>query len=118
MSTTPDLCLGIASGKPGGDLILRVFQRYFAKLCTALSTEPNQMAREMFSEGLISEETMRRVVEMREPSTDKAGVLVQAIGNRIAVEGNSKAMKAFCELLKGRPEVRRIAARIKARLGE
>ena len=113
-----DLCSCIASAKPVGNLTLRVFQRYFAKLCTALSTEPNQMAREMFSEGLIGEETMRRVVEMRESSTDKAGVLVQAIGNRIAAEGNSKPLKAFCELLKGRPEVGRIAARMKARLGE
>ena len=114
----PDLCSCIASGKPVGDFTLRVFQRYFAKLCTALSTEPNQMAREMFSEGLISEDTMRRVVEMREPSTDKAGVLVQTIRNRIAAEDNSKSMKAFCELLKGRPEVGRIAARMEARLGE
>ena len=113
-----DPCLCIASGKRVGDLTLRVLQRYFAKLCTSLSTEPNQMAREMFSEGLISEDTMRRVVEMREPSTDKAGVLVQAIRNRIAAEGNSKPLKAFCELPKGRPEVGRIAARMKARLGE
>ena len=114
----PDLCLCIASAKRVGNLTLRVFQRYFAELCTALSKEPNQMAREMFSKELISEETMRRVVEMREPSTDKAGVLVQTIQDLIKVKGNSKPLKAFCELLKRRPEAGNLAARVKARLGE
>ena len=76
------------------------------------------MAREMFSKGLISEETRRRVVEMRDPSLDKADVLVQAIGDLIAVEGNSRPLKNFCELLKRRPEVGSIAARMKARLGK
>ena len=114
----PDLCLCISSAKPVGNLTLRVFQRYFAELCTALSREPNQMSREMFSKELICEETMRRVVEMREFSTDKAGVLVQAIRDLIKVKGNSEPLKAFCELLKGRPEAGNIAARMKARLGE
>ena len=76
------------------------------------------MAREMFSKELITKETMRRVVEMRDPFLDKAGVLVDVIQDQIAVEGNSRPMKGFLELLKRRPEVGRIAARMKARLGE
>ena len=76
------------------------------------------MACEMFSKELIAEETMRRVVEMRDPFLDKAGVLVEAIQNRITVDGNSRSLKAFCEVLKRRPEVSSIATRMKARLGK
>ena len=111
-------CLCIILAKPVGNLTLRVFQRYFAELCTVLSREPHQMAREMFSKELITKETMRVVVEMRDSFLDKAGVLVEAIQDRVAVEGNSRVLTALCELLKGRPDVDRIAARMKARLGE
>ena len=55
---------------------------------------------------------------MRDPSLDKADVLVQAIEDLIAVEGNSRPLKAFSELLKRRPEAGSIAARMKSRLGE
>ena len=76
------------------------------------------MAREAFGKELVSGETMRRVVEMRDPSLDKAGVLVQAIMDRIDVEKSTKTFMAFCELLKRRPVAGSIAARMKARLGE
>ena len=108
----------LSLAKPVGNLGLRVFQRYYAELCTALSVEPHQMAREMFSKELISEETMRRVVEMRDPFLDKAGVLVQVIQNRIAAENSSETFMAFYQLLKRRPVAGSIAARMKARLGE
>ena len=76
------------------------------------------MAHEMFSKELITKDTMRTVVKMQDPFLDKAGVLVEAIQDQIAVEGNSRPLKAFCELLKRHPEVGNIAARMKARLGE
>ena len=95
-----------------------MFQRYFAELCNALSEDPHQIAREMFSRELISEETKRRVVEMRDPFLDKADVLVQAIQNRIAAENCSKSLLTFRQLLKRRARVGSIAARMKARLGE
>ena len=113
-----DLCLCITLAKPVSNLTLHVFQHYFAELCTVLSREPHQMAREMFSKELITKETMRKVVKMRDPFLDKAGVLVDAIQDRIAEEGNSRPLKAFCELLNRHPEVGRIATRMKARLGE
>ena len=113
-----EVCSQSISVKPVGNLSLRVFERYFADLCTALSEEPHQIAREMFSKKLIGEETMRRVVETRDPFLDKAGVLVQAIRNRIASESSSKTLMSFCQLLKRRPVMGSIAARMNARLGE
>ena len=76
------------------------------------------MAHEMLSKELISEETMRRVVEMRDPFLDKASVLVQSIQNQIAMENGSKTLMAFCQLLKRHPVLGSIATRMKARLGE
>ena len=76
------------------------------------------MAREMYAKELISEETKRRVVEMRDPFLDKADVLVQAIQNRIVTEKSSKTLMAFCQLLKRRSVAGSIAARMKATLGE
>ena len=104
--------------KPVHSLALRVFQRYYAELCTSLSEDPHQIAREMFSKELIGEETMRRVVEMPAPFLDKAGVLVQAIQNRIASENSSNTLMVFCQVLKRRPVAGSVAARMKARLGE
>ena len=99
-------------------LALRVFRHYYSDLCTALSEDPHQIAREMFSKGLIAEETMRRAVEMPVPFLDKAGILVQAIQNLIAAQSSSKALFTFCQLLKRRPVAESVAARMKARLGE
>ena len=112
------VCLCLISAKPVGNLTLCVFQRYYAELCSALSAEPHQMAREMYSKELISEEMMRRVVKMRDPFLDKADVLVQMIQNRIAAENSSKTLMSFCQLLKRRPVLGSIAVRMKARLGE
>ena len=49
---------------------------------------------------------------------DKAGILVDALESRIAVENSSKSLLAFCRLLEKRPGIGSIAGRIKARLGE
>ena len=110
------MCL--ISAKPVGNLALRVFQHYYAELCAALSVEPHQMARIMFSKELISEETKRRVVEMRDPYLDKADVLVQAIYKRIEAENSSKILMSFCQLLKRHPVLGSIVGRMKVRLGE
>ena len=104
--------------KPVHSLAQRVFQPYYAKLCVALSEDPNQIAREMYSKELIGEETMRKVVEMPTPLLDKAGVLVQAIQNQIAVENGSSTLMALCQLLKRHPAAGSVVARMKARLGE
>ena len=95
-----------------------MFDRYYAELCTALSEGSHQIAREMFSQNLISHVTMRRAVELQLVGEEKADVLVHAIRNRIAAENNSKTLFAFCELLKRRPVAGSVAARMKARLGE
>ena len=104
------------SAKPVGTLDLRVIQHYYFELCEALSSDPHQMALEMYSRELISRDEKRKVIEGRGAGLERAEILVQAIERRLVTDNNRTALTTFCQLLEKRPTLGNITARMKARL--
>ena len=97
-----------------------MFRRYYAELCQALSNEMPQIATEMYSKFLISKATKEGVIHRSgQTPFDRATELVDAIESKIAIENGSKSLRGFIALLmKRRGALGKIAARMKARLGE
>ena len=105
--------------KPVHNLALRVFRRYYAELCEALSSSPKEVAMVLFSNGLMTREERSQVEEvMVLTKLEKASILVQAVERRIVAENSSAPLKKFCQVLKRRHGVGSIVSRIKFRLGE
>ena len=109
------------SAKPVHNLALRVLQSYYAELCEGLSSDPHQMARDLYTKGFIGVTDRNKVLEaqgLHVTSFDKATILVTAVERMIATDNRTKPLIDFCRLLERRPVVGRISARMKARLGE
>ena len=118
------LLLSFNAAEPIQELALKVFQHYYAELCEALSSDPHQIAREMFSAMLISQQTRTQVLMMRGLTRGltsckwQADILIDAIGAKIATENSFEPLLVFCKVMKKYPAVKSIAARLKARIGE
>ena len=111
-------CLFCLLAKPVHNLALRVFQRYYAELCEALSSSPEEVAAVLYSNRMI---TMQERIQVEEvlglTDFDKADILMQAIERKLVAENSSAPLKKFCQVLRRR-RMGSIVSRIKFRLGE
>ena len=105
--------------KPVRNLALRVLRRYYAELCEALSSCPEEVAALLYSNDLVTRQERNQVEELLGLTKfDKADILVQAVERKI-VDGNSSApLKKFCCVLRRRHGVGSIVSRMKCRLSE
>ena len=109
------------SAKPSGNMALRVLQPFYFELCEALSSDPHQMALEMYSRALISRDEKSMVVECQAAlvtRVQRAEILVRAVEGKLVAENNWKDLTIFFQLLEKRPTLRNIAARMKAKLSK
>ena len=105
--------------KPVHNLAPRVFQRYYAELCEALSSCPEEVATVLYSNELVTKEERSRAVDVLGLTPfRKAEILVQAVEKRIVADSSSAPLKKFCQVLRRRHGVRSIVVRIKLRLGD
>ena len=112
-------CLFCLLAKPVHNLALRVFERYYAELCEALSSSPKEVAAVLFSNGLVTRQERSQVEEVLGLTKfDKAAILVQAVERKIVAENSSAPLKKFCQVLRRRHGVGSIVSRMKCRLGE
>ena len=103
--------------KPVHNLALRVFRRYYAELCEALSSSPEEVAGVLYSNELVTRQEKSEAVAGRTPY-GKADVLLQAVEGRIVADCSSAPLKKFCQVLRRRHGVGSIVSRMKFRLGE
>ena len=116
---TSKSCLFCLPAKPVHNLALRVFQRHYDKLCEALSSDPEKVAADLYSNGLVTRQERSQVEEVLGLTKfEKASILVQAVERKIVAEESSVPMKNFCRVLRRRHGVGSIISRMKFRLGE
>ena len=112
-------CLFCLLAKPVHNLAQRVFQRYYAELCEALSSNPEEVAAVLYSNELVTRQERSQGVDIAGVTPfRKAENLVQAIERRIVAENSSATLKKFCHVLRRRHGVDSIVSRMKLRLGE
>ena len=105
--------------KPVHNLALRVFQRYYAELCQALSSCPEELATVLYSNELVTRQERSQAVDVSGLTPfRKAEMLVQAVEGRIVVDNSSAPLKKFCQVLRRRHGVGSIVSRMKFRLCE
>ena len=105
--------------KPVHNLALRVFERYYAELCEALSSSPKEVAVVLFSNGLVTRQEKSHVEEFLVLTKfEKASILAQAVERRIVTDSSSALLKKFCQVLRRHNGVGSIISRMKCRLGE
>ena len=105
--------------KPVHNLPLRVFQRYYAELCEALSSSPEEVAAVLYSNELVTRQERSQAVDIAGVTPfRKAENLVQAIERRIVADNSSATLKKICHVLKRRHGVGSIVSRMKFWLGE
>ena len=113
------VCLFRFLAKPVHNLALRVFQRYYEKLCEAMSSCPEEMAAVLYSNELVTREERSQVEEVLGLTKfEKASILVQAIERKIVAENSSAPIKKLCQVLRRHLGVSSIVSRMKFRLGE
>ena len=105
--------------KPVHNLALRVFQRYYAELCQALSSCPEEVAAILYSYELVTRQERSQAVDVLGLTPfRKADILVQAVEKRIVAENSSAPLRKFCQVLRRCHGVGSIVSRMKFRLGE
>ena len=98
-------CLFCSLAKPVRNLALRVFQQYYAELCEALSSSPEEVA-------AVLREERSQVEEILGPTKfEKASMLVQAVERKIAADNSSAPLKKFCQVLRRRHGMASIVSR-------
>ena len=105
--------------KPVHNLALRVFQRYYAELCEALSSSPEEVAAVLYSSELVTRQERSQAVDVGGLTPfRKADTLVQAVERKLVAENSFGPLKKFCHVLRTRHGVGSIVSRMKSRLGE
>ena len=100
------------------NLVLRVFQRYYAELSRALSSCPEEMAADLYSVELVTMQERREAVDtLGITPFKKAETVLQAVERRIIAEKSPAPLKKFCQVLDKRQDVGSIVSRMKSRLG-
>ena len=90
-------CLFCLLAKPVHNLALRVFRRYYAELCQALSSCPEEVAAVLYSNELVTRQERNQVEEVLGLTKfDKADILVQAVERKIVAGNSSAPLKKFC----------------------
>ena len=105
--------------KPVHNLALRVFERYYAELCEAFSSCPEEVAAVLYSNGLVTRHERSQINEVPGLTKfDKASILVQTVEGKIVAENSSAPLKKFCHVLRRHHGVSSIVLKMKCRLGE
>ena len=105
--------------KPIHNLTLRVFQRYYAELCEALSSSPEEVAAVLYSNELVTRQERSQAVDVAGLTPfRKADMLVQAVERKLVAENSSDLLKKFCHVLRRHHGVGSIVSRMKSQLGE
>ena len=109
----------VVPGKPVGNLALRMFQRYFARMANALEECPGVVANDLYSNHLIARETVNKVhFTLGLTPHDKATILLMAVEPSIADSKSDKALRQLCEILSKHPNMERISNCIMKRYGK
>ena len=96
-----------------------MYQRYYADLCQALSSAPEEVAAVLYSNELVSRQERSQAVDV--PGLTpfrKAEMLVQSVEGRIVSNNSSAPLKKFFRVLRRHHGVGSIVSRMKFRLGE
>ena len=113
------VCPSCLLAKPVHNLAARVFQRYYAELCEALSSDPEKVVVTLYSNGLVTRQERSQVEEVTVLTKfNKAAILVHAVERNIVAENSSAPLKKFCQLLKTHHGVGSIVSRMKFELGK
>ena len=109
----------IVPAKPVGNLSLRMFQRYFARMANALKECPGVVANDLYSNHLIARETVDKVhLTLGLTPHDKATILLMAVEPGIADSKSDKALRKLCGILAKHPNMRKLSNHIMKRYGK
>ena len=108
----------IVPAKPVGNLSLRVFQRYFARMADALKECPGVVANDLYSNHLIARETVDKMHLTSLTPHEKATILLMAVEPKIAECKSDKALRKLCGILAKYPNMRKLSHLIIKRYGE
>ena len=112
-------CLFCSLAKPVHNLALRVFQRYYAELCEALSNSPEEVAAVLYSNELVTRQEKSLAVDVAGLTPfRKTDILLQAIERKLLAENSSAPLRKFCQVLRRCHGVGSIVSRMKFCLGE
>ena len=117
MGVTIDLLT--VPAKPVGNLSLRMFQRYFARMANALKECPGAVANDLYSNQLISRETVDKVnLTLGLTPLEKATILLMAVEPAIADAKSDKALKKLCGVLAKHPNMKWLSNHMMKRYSE
>ena len=109
----------IVPAKPVGNLSLRMFQRYFARMADALKECPGVVANDLYSNHLITRETVDKVhLTLGLTPHEKATILLMAVEPAMADSKSDKALRKLCGILAKHPNMKRLSNHIMKRYGE
>ena len=118
-STTSCCLVVVFAAKPVGNLPLRVFQRYFARMADAVRECPGAVANELFSKRLIARETLERVQStLGLAPHDKASILLMAVEPMVAGSKGEKVLRKLCGILASKANVTELPKRMMAKYGK
>ena len=119
------ICVGVTlqifvvPAKPVGNLALRMFQRYFARMANALKECPGVVASDLYSKHLIARETVEKVhFTSGLTPHDKAIILLMAVEPSIADSKSDKALKKLCGILSKHPNMKKLSNQIMKSYGK
>ena len=101
------------------DIAKRVFRHYFAQVSEAIQSSTDQLAREFYSNKLISLEVMNDVLTTPGlSSTRKSSSLMCSVGKMIDTASNQKPFVSFCRIMKCCRELESLASKMTERFGK
>ena len=108
----------IVPAKPVGNLALRMFQRYIARMADALKECPEVVANDLYSSHLIARETVDKMLLTCFTPHHKATILLMAVQPKVDECKSDKALRKLCEILAKYPNMKRLSSHIMKRYGE
>ena len=109
----------VVPAKPLGNLPLRVFQRYFARMADACKECPGAVANELYSNHLITGETVDKVhFSSGLTPNDKATALLRAVEPKLTDREGHKTLRKLCGLLAKHPTMKKLSSQIMKEYGK
>ena len=108
----------IVPAKPVGNLPLRVFQRYFARIADALKECPGEVANKLYSNHLIARATVDKVHFTSGLSPyEEAIILLMAAEPQIVNSTSDKPLRKLCGILAKHPHMKKLSSQIMKKYG-
>ena len=105
-------------GKLKGNLPMRVFRQYFARIAKCMQHYPHQLASKLFAKGFISEKTQETVKSSTGlTSLQKAEILLRAVDTRNITDETGKHLKKFCKFLAKYQGLKEVSEQMRKKLG-